>query len=75
MESMKIALQQGLHTIKTDFKEKITENIMKIEDIMFNWLMISGECENEEVEVLFKMVIDLWVTIRGFSFASCWIEI
>ena len=74
MESMETALRQGLHTIKTNFKENVTESIMKNEDVMFNWLMISGEWEDEEAEVLFKMVIDLWVTIRGFSFASCWVE-
>ena len=47
---------------------------MKDEDVLFNWLMISGDWENEEAEILFKMIIDLWVTIRGFSFANSWME-
>ena len=74
MLSMEVALQQSLRTVKVDFKEQVTENIMKDDDVLFNWLMISGNWESKEAETLFKMITDLWVTIRGFSFTSTWIE-
>ena len=72
--SMEAALQRSLRTVKVDFKEQVTENIMKDDDVLFNWLMISGDWERKEAETLFKMITDLWVTIRGFSFTSAWIE-
>ena len=60
--------------MKMEFKEKVTESIVKDEDVLFNWLMISGEWESNEADILFKMIVDLWVTIRGFSFTSSWVE-
>ena len=74
IKSMEMVLRQCLCITKVKFKEKVMENILKDEDVLFNWLMISGEWENEEAETLFKMIIELWVTIRGFSFASSWVE-
>ena len=74
IQSMEMALRQSLCTIKADFKERVTENIMKDEDVLFNWLMISGDWESEETDTLFRMIVDVWVTIRGFSFTSSWVE-
>ena len=72
--SMEMALQRSLPTIKVDFKEKVTAAIMKDDDVLFNWVMISGDWESEEADTLFTMITNLWVTIRGFSFASAWVE-
>ena len=33
-----------------------------------------GEWEPEESQVLFNMIVDLWVTIRGFSYTCSWME-
>ena len=74
MQSMEMALQRSLSTMKMEFKEKVTESIVKDEDVLFNWLMISGEWESNEADILFKMIVNLWVTIRGFSFTSSWVE-
>ena len=74
MLSMEVALQRSLRTVKVDFKEQVTENIMKDDDLLINWLMISGDWESKEAETLFKMITDLWVTTRGFSFTSAWIK-
>ena len=54
MESMEIALRRGLYTIKTYFKEKIIENIMNNEDVMFNWLMISGEWKMRKLKYFLR---------------------
>ena len=56
---MEIALRRCLCIIKVKFKEKVMENILKDEDVLFNWLMISGEWESEEAKTLFKMIIEL----------------
>ena len=30
--------------------------------------------EEEEAEALLEQVVKMWVTIRGFSYASAWVE-
>ena len=38
------------------------------------WSVVSGEWEEEVGSVLLEMIVNEWVSIRGFSFASAWIE-
>ena len=39
----------------------------------FFWSIVSGEWEEEE-RTLFTMIIEMWITIRGFSFAKSFLE-
>ncbi len=57
------------------FKDKLTSNISLNKDVLFYWSMLSIELDQEEEKTLLTMIINLWVTIRGFSFANSWIEI
>ena len=41
---------------------------------MFYWELISGMWEVEERDTLLQMIIEQWITIRGFSYASAWME-
>ena len=44
-------------------------------DVQFNWCVLSVDIDSEDYtcEVLEEM-IKLWVTIRGFSTVSAWLE-
>ena len=44
------------------------------EDVRSQWAEVSAECEPEESRILFARITDLWVTMRGFSYASAWME-
>ena len=59
--------------VKGNFKEATMRAIMQNDDVLYYWSLISSEWE-EERELLLPMIIDLWITMRGFSFASAWIE-
>ena len=49
----------------------ITEDI----DVQFYWTLISQDIDEEEDAVrLLKEIVTLWITIRGFSQASTWLE-
>ena len=55
----------------------MTKSIMACEDIQFYWLIVTADFEVDEDEVqstLLSMIVELYLTIRGFSFASNWIE-
>ena len=57
-------------------KQRAVDAIQSSESVRHNnWEMISEEWDQEDREVLFEMVVDLWVTIRGFLFTSDWIEL
>jgi hypothetical protein len=45
------------------------------EDVLYHWSVLSANWREEEVnQELFKMIINHWVTIRGFSFTSAFME-
>ena len=44
------------------------------DDVAFYWCMLCTEAEEEENEELLARIVDLWVTIRGFSFVRSWME-
>ena len=60
-------------TISAGFKETLTQQVTSDENVLFFWSIVAVEWE-EEKPVLLRMIIDLWITIRGFSFANSWLE-
>ena len=56
--------------IKSELMSMITAN----EDVRSQWEEVSAEWEPEESRILFARITDLWVTMRGFSYASAWME-
>ena len=61
------------NAVPVDFK-KTVRAISTNEDVLFFWSMLATEWEESESEALLPMIVDLWVTLRGFSFASSWME-
>lgn len=54
-------------------KETLVEQISCDEDVLFFWTILAAEWEEEE-QTLFPMVIEMWITIRGFSFSKSFLE-
>ena len=51
--------------------------ILSNEDVLFYWTnaIADFEIDDKEVyDVLLKMIVELYVTMRGFSYASMWME-
>ncbi|XP_065917383.1 uncharacterized protein [Dysidea avara] len=58
-------------------KEEIVEKVISSDDVEFYWLISTADFEIGEKEVhsaLLKEIVQLYVTIRGFSYASFWME-
>ena len=75
--SMELELQKHLqeNVVQPHFREEIAKHIIESEEVLFYWSILSAPWEDEDVEKeLLSMVSNLWVTIRGFSYASAWIE-
>ena len=52
------------------FKATVVSAMTESEEVLFHWCVLSAETEEKDAEVVFGMLVDLWITLRGFSFAS-----
>lgn len=48
--------------------------LQQSEDVLFHWSMITSTWDNEVALKLMDMIVELWITVSGFSLASAWIE-
>ena len=57
------------------FKEHLTKCIVEDEDedVVFYWCLL-GYSDDEYAETCLNMIVNKWVTIRGFSFARSMME-
>ena len=48
---------------------------MEDTDVQFSWLLLCLDLDDEELSnELLKNVVEMWLTIRGFSMANTWME-
>jgi len=75
MKHMETTMRQGLKCETADtLKEDCIKAITTSDDVLFYWDLIAGMWNDEEREALLNMIVELWVTIRGFAYASGWME-
>lgn len=56
-------------------KETLIHSVSSDLNIQFYWSMLSVDIEDEESAIkLLQEIIGLWVTMRGFTIAGCWLE-
>ena len=73
--AMECELRRHLHTHQApNLGNHVTHAIIENEDVQFLWSILRADWEEESGAVLLQMVVNQWVKIRGFSFASCWVE-
>ena len=58
-------------------KQEIVEKVTSDEDVQFYWLIVTADFEIDDPmihEILLNKIVELFLTIRGFSLASGWLE-
>ena len=55
-------------------RAEIEKKMLEDEEILFVWSIASVELDDKTSTILLKMIVELWLTIRGFSFAGAFIE-
>ena len=56
-------------------REIIIDSVAGDDDVQFLWLLLSCDITDEDDAIcLLKEIIGLWLTIRGFSIATSWLE-
>ena len=61
-------------TANESLKHLAFHGIIENEDVLFYWSMISINWASKEADDLLKMIIEHYITVRGFSFASAFME-
>ena len=77
--SMELELRRHLHddnvSDSSGVKERALECVMSNAEVQLYWSTISANWEEEEASgELLKSIVEHWVTIRGFSFTSAFME-
>jgi len=58
-------------------KADLIKKVITDDDVQFHWLIAIADFEIDDMQThdaLLKMIVDLYVTIRGFSKANVWLE-
>ena len=78
--AMEEVVREYLHANKVahmteGFKTTVVKAIMESEEVLFHWCMLTAEAEDKDAQVVFGMLIEMWITVRGYSFTSQWLEV
>ena len=76
-QSMETVLRQYLPRLSTNHginTEEIIDFILKDNEFQLNWTNLATDLNEEDSFDLSKSIVRLWVTIRGFSYASTIVE-
>ncbi len=76
MTSMELVVKAFLNNEHEprDIKTEMLKLIEESEAVKCSWRGISAEWDSDESQILFTMIVNLWVTMRGFAYASGWME-
>ena len=64
----------NLHKMNETFREKVATETQNDDDVQFYWCLLSGNMDQECSEKLLELLINKYITVRGFSFAKSVME-
>ena len=72
LEEVCVHLQSLL--TETNKKEEIIQDLIDNENVQFYWLIVGADFEEDNEAVLLRRIVELFVMMSGFSYASAWLE-
>ena len=63
------------HELTPSNEGKILQSVLSNEDVLFFWCLVSSNFSDELSKAVLNYIVQLWITIRGFSFAKSYMEI
>ena len=64
----------NMREMNNTFRQELSTEIKKDDDVQFHWIMLSSSMEEEVSHNVLDSIIYLYITVRGFSFASSVLE-
>ena len=72
--SMELELHSHLMINHTHLGDEVVGQITESEDVLFLWSIISASWDSAACTALLKKIAKMWTRVRGFSYASAWVE-
>ena len=72
--SMELELRSHLKINPTHLGDELVVQITESEDVLFLWSIISVSWDSDCSTALLKKIAKMWITVRGFAYASAWVE-
>ena len=57
------------------YRDMVVEKISANNDVSFYWCILSTDICSNDADYVLNTLIEMWVTVRGFSFVNGWIEL
>ena len=70
----KVFSKEAIQKKSDHLKHQLVSDILNDDDVLFHWSILAINWDNEEADALLPLIAEQWVTVRGFSFASSWME-
>lgn len=62
--------------LKDLFHQSIHQKVLEDDDVVFHGTLLSQDITSpEDSEMLLKVIIILWITIRRYAIAATWMEV
>ena len=61
-------------TVTPGFEDTLVKAVCEDDDVLFQWSVVSAEWNDEAAKKLLAMLVEFWVTVRGFAFTRQWME-
>lgn len=61
--------------LSVGMRKEIKKSIVEDVDVKANWSVVAQDMDEDVGSVLLGKIIDVWITIRGFSFAGAYMEL
>lgn len=62
-------------TWKDEHRRALLDKLNKSEDILFHWATLTYELDDQSANQLLGMMLELYITVRGFAFANSCMEL
>ena len=75
--TLELVLRQFLKGMSNEHgldRNKVTEILFEDNEVQFHWSMMTFDIDEKSSQKVLAEIIKLWVTIRGFRYASCIVE-
>jgi len=74
-----LALEKELRKLISPYQLLAMDEEMKLKlqqsaSVEFIWYIISADWQDDSSAYLLKSIVDMWITIRGFSLTGAWME-
>ena len=74
--AMELEFRRHINFTEDDsIKNKAMDGILQNDDVQVYWESLSMDWEEEVASMLLKQIVEQWITVRGYSQASAFLEL